>query len=111
VSPSVVHTRRLRCFTLGLGVTALAIALVAPTASAANAKTKRVNIPSGGGQADDNAFRGSVSANGRYVAFVSQATDLVGSDTNGNQDVFVHDRKTKKTKRVSVRNGGVSRTV
>ena len=45
------------------------------------------------------------------VAFVSQATDLVGSDTNGNQDVFVHDRKTKKTKRVSVRNGGVSRTV
>ena len=36
----------------------------------------------------------SISADGRYVAFLSEATNLVPGDTNGIKDVFVHDRQT-----------------
>ncbi|MFO1199563.1 MAG: hypothetical protein U1E86_21605 [Burkholderiaceae bacterium] len=41
-----------------------------------------------------NSYMASVSANGRYVAFVSQATNLVAGDTNGTTDVFVKDLTT-----------------
>jgi Tol biopolymer transport system component len=34
----------------------------------------------------------SISAHGRYVAFRSDATNLVDDDTNGKTDVFVRDR-------------------
>jgi uncharacterized repeat protein (TIGR01451 family) len=44
----------------------------------------------------------SISADGRYVAFDSQASNLVKGDTNGAIDVFVHDRLTGTTERVSV---------
>src|SRR5207247_8500457 len=46
------------------------------------------------------------SADGRFVAFDSDATDLVAGDTNGTTDVFVHDRQTGTTERVSVVSGG-----
>ena len=36
--------------------------------------------------------QGSISADGRFVAFVSDSTDLVPNDTNGHRDVFLHDR-------------------
>jgi len=48
----------------------------------------------------------SVSSDGRFVAFSSYASDLVEGDTNGVPDVFVHDRFTKKTVRVSVDSTG-----
>lgn len=48
----------------------------------------------------------SISGNGRFVAFHSDAHDLVESDTNGVTDVFVHDRKTRNTGRVSVTSDG-----
>jgi Tol biopolymer transport system component len=41
------------------------------------------------------------------VAFVSDATNLVANDTNGSTDVFVHDRQTGTTTRVSVDSAGV----
>ncbi len=44
----------------------------------------------------------SISADGRYVSFASRASNLVSEDTNGYLDVFVHDRKTGETTRVSV---------
>jgi Tol biopolymer transport system component len=44
----------------------------------------------------------SISADGRYVAFDSDATNLVPGDTNGRYDVFIHDRATGQTTRVSV---------
>ena len=69
-------------------------------------KTKRVSVKTGGGQANNDSFEPSISANGRYVAFVSVANDLIGSDNNAAADVFVHDRQKKKTRRVSVRTGG-----
>jgi Tol biopolymer transport system component len=47
-----------------------------------------------------------VSADGRFVAFVSGAADLVGNDTNGEWDIFVHDRETATASRVSVSSSG-----
>src|SRR5438477_639429 len=43
----------------------------------------------------------AISADGRYVAFASVATNLVTGDTNGVSDIFVHDRNTTTTTRVS----------
>jgi Tol biopolymer transport system component len=73
--------------------------------------TERVSVDSSGGQANGGAdlpfpAGSSVSADGRYVAFVSGSTNLVPGDTNGNWDVFVHDRTTRSTTRVSVDSGG-----
>src|SRR5205823_12918533 len=48
----------------------------------------------------------ALSADGRFVAFDSAATNLVAGDTNGATDVFVHDRQTGATERVSVASGG-----
>ncbi|MEW6281662.1 MAG: hypothetical protein AB1758_23840 [Candidatus Eremiobacterota bacterium] len=56
--------------------------------------------------ADGHSFTPVLSANGRFVAFVSQATNLVEGDTNGHEDVFVHDRKTGTTWRASVDSQG-----
>jgi Tol biopolymer transport system component len=51
----------------------------------------------------DSEFTGSaVSNNGRWVVFLSAATNLVSGDTNGFRDVFLRDRKERTTKRISV---------
>jgi hypothetical protein len=47
-----------------------------------------------------------VSGNGRFVSFTSRASNLVPGDTNGVADVFVHDRLTQTTTRVSVTSSG-----
>ena len=44
---------------------------------------------------------GAASADGRYVAFYSPATNLVASDTNGVEDIFLHDMQTEITTRVA----------
>ncbi len=64
--------------------------------------TQRVSLTSSGGQANGTSGQPSMSADGRYVAFSSYADNLVSGDTNGWPDVFVHDRVTGKTERVSV---------
>lgn len=48
----------------------------------------------------------AISANGRYVTFVSNAINLVPGDTNLAQDVFGFDRKTKTIERLSVDSSG-----
>jgi len=68
--------------------------------------TERMNISSSGEQANLNSFAPSVSTDGRYVAFVSFATNLVTGDTNGYPDVFVRDRQSGTTERVSVSSSG-----
>jgi hypothetical protein len=47
----------------------------------------------------------SISSTGRYIAFSSDASNLVSGDSNGSRDVFVYDRSTGQMKRVSVMNG------
>ena len=55
-----------------------------------------------------NAFSSSpqASADGRYVAFQSQASNLVPGDGNRAQDIFVHDTETRTTRRISVTSAG-----
>ncbi len=70
-------------------------------------QTTRVSVDSAGNQGDGHSFWPSLSADGRYVAFSSYATNLVAGDNNGTLgDVFVHDRQTGQTTRVSVDSAG-----
>jgi Tol biopolymer transport system component len=66
------------------------------------ATTTRVSVGPGGIEGDGNSRRAAISADGRWIAFESWASNLVASDTNGVSDVFVHDRYTTTTTRVSV---------
>lgn len=70
-------------------------------------QTTRVSVNSTGIQSNSKSSRPSISANGRFVAFISDADNLVAGDTNGTYDVFVHDRQTKQTTRVSVSSTGL----
>src|SRR5439155_5282511 len=74
--------------------------------SAGAQTTVRVSVASGGTEGDDASLGSALSADGRFVAFDSAATDLVAGDTNGVSDVFVHDRQTGTIERVSVASGG-----
>ena len=85
---------------------AAAIILAASAATALAQTTERVSVASNGGQADSSSVNPAVSADGRFVAFESDASNLVGGDTNGLNDIFVHDRQTGTTERVSVATGG-----
>lgn len=69
--------------------------------------TSRVSVDSFGVEGNADTYPSSVSADGRFVAFYSSATNLVSGDTNGWLDVFVHDRETGETTRVSVSSMGV----
>ena len=64
--------------------------------------TQLVSVDSAGGQANDISASPSISADGRFVSFISNATNLVAGDTNNAADIFVHDRQTGVTQRVSV---------
>jgi Tol biopolymer transport system component len=68
--------------------------------------TTRVSVADSGTQADGASIRPSISADGRYVAYESDASNLVSGDTNGGTDAFVYDRRSGATKRVSVAGGG-----
>ncbi len=76
-----------------------------------NNTTTRISVNSAGAQATGGAsYYPSVSSDGRYVAFSSGATNLVAGDTNGLGDVFVRDRTTLTTTRVSVDSAGTQAT-
>ena len=72
--------------------------------------TERVSISSAGVQANQLSDQAAISFDGRYVAFRSAATNLVGGDTNGFTDVFLRDLRNKTTIRVSVKNNGAVQT-
>jgi len=82
----------------------LALALGTPVTGQV---TSRVSVDSGGAQGDGDGSQPAVSADGRYVAFSSYATNLVAGDTNAAEDVFVRDRQSGTTERVSVDSAGV----
>ena len=68
--------------------------------------TARVSIATAGTQANDESFSPAISSSGRFVAFRSDATNLVANDTNNNSDIFVRDRTLGVTQRVSVASDG-----
>ncbi len=90
-------------------VLALAVALAALLPAPALAgTTERVSVGAGGvqGNGDVNGYA-VISADGRYVTFSSSASTLVPGDSNGSYDIFVRDRETDTTTRVSVGPGGL----
>jgi Tol biopolymer transport system component len=64
--------------------------------------TERVSVSSSGGQAEGKSSMPHISSDGRYVAFLSTAENLVAGDDNEEIDVFVHDRDTGTTERVNL---------
>jgi Tol biopolymer transport system component len=82
-----------------------AVVALAPSAAAAppsDAMLYRVTVALGDGVPDGSSSSPSLSADGRFVAFTSAASNLVPDDTNALPDVFVHDRLEGVTVRVSV---------
>ncbi len=71
-----------------------------------NGTTERMSVDSNGIQGNHNSLNPSISADGRYVAFESHASNLVPDDTNSDWDVFVHDTITGQTTRISVDSNG-----
>ena len=65
-----------------------------------------ISINSNGIQANDGSFNPAISANGRYVVFSSRASNLVAGDTNGGQDIFLHDTYNGITNRISISSNG-----
>jgi Tol biopolymer transport system component len=84
-----------------LGRMVCLLPLLAPSLSVADV-TVRVSVSSTGAEANGDSAEPCVSPDARYIAFSSDATNLVPGDTNGVRDVFVHDRATGQTVRASV---------
>jgi hypothetical protein len=80
--------------------------LVVPSAICWAGQTTRVSVSSAAEESDGQSCSRSVSGDGRYVAFDSYASNLVPGDTNAQGDIFVHDRVTEITTRVSVSSTG-----
>lgn len=64
--------------------------------------TSLVSISTGGGLPNHDSLKSTISADGRFVAFDSYASNLVSNDTNGQGDVFVRDLQAGTTTRVSL---------
>ncbi len=69
--------------------------------------TELISLSTVGLQGNGNSSYPSISGNGRYVVYASDATNLVPNDTNGSRDIFLFDRITKETKLISISNDGV----
>lgn len=64
-------------------------------------ETMRVSVSSAGNEGNGDSYAPAISGDGRYVAFASAASNLVAADTNDKIDVFLHNRETGQTGRVS----------
>ncbi len=71
-----------------------------------NGTTVRVSVDAAGGQANDGSFQPYLSADGRFVAFQSYATNLVAGDLNAVADIFVKDLQSGAIVRVNVDSAG-----
>jgi len=89
-----------------LGLLTAAFGVVLLTAPADGQQTTRVSVDSAGVEGNGLSLSTAISADGRIVAFDSYASNLVAGDTNGHWDVFVHDRLTGTTERLSVDSSG-----
>lgn len=88
-----------------LSIFASALLLLTTSQSHAG-ETILVSVNSAGIQGNNISHAPSLSANGQFVAFASAATNLVKKDTNKAYDIFVHDRQSGQTTRVSVDSTG-----
>lgn len=72
----------------------------------ASATTARVNLAADGSPANSVSTISSLGANGRFVLFHSFASNLVSGDANNSPDLFVRDRDTAETTRVTLAHDG-----
>ncbi|WP_405569801.1 hypothetical protein OG418_34720 [Streptomyces phaeochromogenes] len=97
----MTNPRRLAlCAALAAALTGVALPATASAAPPVPG-TEKVSVAPDGADGERGSVVGSLSANGRYVAFRSQAANLVAGDTNGVTDAFVRDLRTGVTSRVS----------
>lgn len=68
-------------------------------------KMERASVSGRGKEADARSGSPVISADGRYVAFSSQASNLVPDDENGLEDLFIYDRQSRSVERVSTSDG------
>ena len=68
--------------------------------------TELASIKTDGAQGNGDSSHGTVASGGRYVAFSSSASNLVDGDVNSSSDVFLRDRASMTTARVSVAGDG-----
>ena len=68
--------------------------------------TEAISVTPDGRAGNQVSFSPSISGDGRYVAFVSVASDLVAGDDGFSYDVFVRDRRTDTTRRVNLHPDG-----
>ena len=101
--PVLPPLRRWRTVFASLAVVGL---ILSAALAAGGPSTERVSVSGTGAQANFSSDGPAMSRDGRFVAFVSRASNLVVGDTNLRQDVFVHDRQTGVTERVSVSSNG-----
>jgi len=73
--------------------------------------TTRVSTNSSGNQGNSSSTIAAISSDGRYVAFQSDANNLVTGDTNGERDVFLKDTLTGVLTRVSTDSAGTQGTI
>jgi Tol biopolymer transport system component len=71
-----------------------------------NGTTVRASVDSTGLQGNGGSNHASISSDGRYVVFQSDASNLVAGDSNARQDIFMHDLLTGTTTRLSVDSAG-----
>lgn len=82
------------------------VVTILPSETGAQCKTSRVSVDTSGVQGNDHSFKPSVSTDGLYTAYESRASNLVTGDTNGSEDIFIHERPSGITFRVSVDSTG-----
>src|SRR5438105_1522637 len=93
------------------GILFLALAVLLPSRSSAQTcATDRVSLSVSGDQGDQESASPSISADGRFIAFQSLASNLVPNDANASRDVFVRDRVLGTTVRASLSTLGLPGT-
>ncbi len=70
-------------------------------------QTTLISKPVGGGESNGDSGKATISSDGRYIAFHSEASNLVANDTNQKTDVFLYDRLMGTLELVSVSSTGV----
>ncbi len=110
----MAHRRRAKLLVGRVVVAGLMLGLLPPAARAGvgggpagvRIGPSLVSLSVDGREADGPSFTPAISGDGRYVAFASAGSTLVPGDTNGVEDVFVYDRRSRSTERVSLSSAG-----
>jgi hypothetical protein len=92
--------------TVVLALSVLIGVFITLPAVASQGEIVRASIGNGGVQANGATANAAISSDGRYVVFLSKASNLVGGDTNARDDIFRFDRTTGQVVAVSVTSTG-----